>query len=187
LHVAGQPGADCLAHAADYEVSRRIDGLVCRCPQHIDRMLSRKHREQSAGLGALAHDHGVGQLRAEQQPSDTGIIGDGPHDIGHPGAGLFVCRHRRYRGLGGGSQLGNHPIEDRGDEFLFVGEAFIEITGRQAGAAADRADGQRRDVLLLCPQQIQAGGQQPPAAFRESLGGLNPSIWPHARPPSQPG
>jgi hypothetical protein len=39
---------------------------------------------QRAGLGALADEYGLGELRAEQKTSDARIIGDGSYDIAHP-------------------------------------------------------------------------------------------------------
>ena len=161
--------------------ARRFDALVCRDPQCVTDMLAGQHGEQRAGFGAFAHDHRVGQLRAEQQAPDAGVAGDAPHDVGHPGAGLLVRGHRRHGGLGGGGQLGDHRIEYRRDEFVLVGEAFVEVAGGQAGPSADLADGQRGDIRPAGPKQVQAGGQEPGAARGQSLGGLDAAVRPNAR------
>jgi len=167
-----------LPDAADREVRPGFDAIVCRHAQRVPGILARQHGEQGAGFGAFAHDHGVGQLRAEQQSSDAGVPGNGPHDVGHPRAAPLARRHRRDRGLSGGGQLGDDPVEDSADEFVLVREAFVEITRRQARPAADPADGQLRDVPLVGPQQVQAGFQQPPAARGQPLGGLDAPVWP---------
>jgi len=101
-YVAGKPGADGLPDAADHEVRRGLDAVVCRYPQRVADVLSGQHGEHSGGFGAFARDHRVGQLGAEQQAPDPGVAGDGPHDVGHSRAGLLVGGHRRHGGLRGG-------------------------------------------------------------------------------------
>jgi hypothetical protein len=91
LEVAGQPGADGLPDAADHEVRRRFDAIVCWDVQNVADVLSGKDGEQCAGFGAFTHDHGVRQLGAEQQASDSRIARDGPHNVGHTRSGWVVA------------------------------------------------------------------------------------------------
>lgn len=131
-HIAGEPCADGLANATDCEVRRRFDTIVWWLPQKVGRMLAGQHREYAIGLSAFAYDHGVGQLRIEQQTPDAGITGDSPDDVDDPGAVLFTCRRGGHCSLTGSSDIGHHRIEDATDEFVLVGEAFVEVAGGEA-------------------------------------------------------
>ena len=134
---SGQPGADRLCHPADHEVRRGRDAIILRHLQRVTDMPAGQHGEQSAGFGALAYQQRVGRLLAEQQPADTGVTGDGLHDIGHSCPSLFASRRDDHGRLGGRSQIGDHRIEDGAYEVVSVGEAFVEVAGGQPGSAAD--------------------------------------------------
>lgn len=82
------------------------DPFVSRYPQGVLDMLAGQHREQRVGFGAFAYQHDVGRLRAEQQPTDASVTGDGPHDVGHACTGLLVRRRRGHRGPGGDGRGG---------------------------------------------------------------------------------
>jgi len=181
LHVFSQPGADGLSDAADREMGTGFHAVVCRSPQHVDGILPGQHGKQCTRLDALARDHGIRDLRAEQQTSHASVVGNGSHDVRDSRASLFVWRDRGYRGLGGCGQIGDHPIEDTADEFVLVGEAFVEVAGSQAGPLADASDGQCGDVRPVGPQQVQTGIEQPAAPLGEPLGGLDAAVGPHAR------
>ena len=96
-----------------------------------------------------------------------------------------VCscrRHRGHRGLGGGGQIGDHPIEDTADEFVLVGEAFVEVAGGQPGPAAHLADGQPR----RCPAGPLPAASRPAASSRRRRvasrsRGLDAAVRPRAR------
>jgi len=158
-----------LADAADHEVRRRFDAIVCRHMQNVAGVLSGQDGEQCAGFGAFAHDHGVGKLGAEQQASHARIGCDSPHNVGHALLGLLVHRRRRHHGLGGSGQIGDHPIEDRADEFVFIGEAFVEVSGGQTRPAANATDRQRGDVSIEDePEALEVASEAPqPLARRE--------------------
>ena len=146
LDVARHPRADRLADATDYEVRDGFGPAVLRQSVGARHVLARQEGEDAADLGALACQHGIGQLRVEQQPSDAGVAGDGSDQVRDAGPVLLVARRRGDGRLGGGGDVGDHPVEDGGDEFVLVGEALVEVARRDAGLRAQGTDRQLRRV-----------------------------------------
>ena len=180
-HCTGQPRADGLRHPTDHEMRGGLDPVVLWDAQCVLDMAAGEHSEQGTGFDTLADQHGIGQVCAEQQTTHTRVPADRPHDVGHAGAGLLLRRCSRHRGLRRGGQFGNHPVEDRGDELVLVGEALVEVAGGHPGPTADAANGQLRRVPLVGPQQIKACAQQPGPATGQAVCGVDATVGPCAR------
>lgn len=169
-----QPGADRLRHAADDEVRGGGDPVVARHPQHILNVVAGQHREQRTRFGPLAHQQGIGQLRAEQQPADPGVTGDDGHQVGDTGPGLPGLGHGGHRRLGTARQVADHPVEDRGHELVLVGETLVEIPRCHTRPTADAAH--RELDHLSATQQVQPRLQQSFPALGEPVGCLHAPV-----------
>lgn len=90
-------------------------------------MLVGQYGEQGVGFCMFVGDYCVGQLCVEQQVFDVGVCGDGLYDVGYVCVSLFLCWYCCDCGLSGGDQFGYYLVEYVVDEFVFVGEVFVEV------------------------------------------------------------
>ncbi len=80
-------------------------------------------------------------------------------------------------GLGGGGDIGDHPVEHLRNEVVLVGEALVEVPQRHSGLSADAAHRQFGQVRVRA-EDVQARFQEPAPAVGKTLGGFDPAVRP---------
>ena len=143
-------------------------------------MLARQQGEHAAEFGPLAGQHRVGELRVEQQPPDPGVAGDGADQVGDARPVLLVAGCGRDGGLRRRGDVGDHPVEDRGDEGVLVGEALVEVP-RGLPAVAQMARTVRSGGSVGAAEQFETRVEEPAPALRQPARRLDAAIGPDLR------
>src|ERR1700755_2958886 len=114
-------------------------------------------------------------MRAEEQTADTRVIDDRLHDIRHRSPRLLVRPGGGHSGLGGSGDICDHPVKNRADELVLVGEALVEIPSGQARPSANRTDSEDT-VRMIGAEQVEPGVQKSASAQINTLGRLYSAI-----------